>query len=65
MTCVCGKRKTYRRYFHWTKKLFKDRRETGKLVPSKVGVGLKERYLRIIWATWHLSTFLVGVSERC
>ena len=36
--------------------IFKDRRETGNLVPTKVGMELKEKYLRIIWATWHLST---------
>ncbi len=37
--------------------IFKDRRKTGNLVPTKVGMELKERHLRIIWATWHLSTF--------
>jgi len=37
--------------------IFKDKRKTGNLVPSKVNTELKERHLRIIWATWHLSSF--------
>ncbi|MBK6266232.1 hypothetical protein JKA74_14395 [Marivirga sp. S37H4] len=37
--------------------IFKEKRKTGKLVPTKGSVGLKERHLRIIWATWHLASF--------
>jgi len=37
--------------------IFKDKRKIGNLVPSKVNTELKERHLRIIWATWHLSSF--------
>lgn len=35
--------------------IFKNHRNPGKLVPTK-STGLRERHLRIIWATWHLST---------
>lgn len=38
--------------------IFKNKRNKGSLVPSKKSVGLKERHLRIIWATWHLSSIL-------
>ena len=38
--------------------IFKDKRNEGSLVPSKDSTGLKERHLRIIWATWHLSSVL-------
>lgn len=34
--------------------IFKDKRVKGNLVPTKVNADLKERHLRIIWATWHL-----------
>lgn len=37
--------------------IFKTKRNKGKLVPTKVGTELKERHLRIIWATWHLASF--------
>jgi len=37
--------------------IFRDKRNKGNLVPSKVNTELKERHLRIIWATWHLSSF--------
>lgn len=38
--------------------IFNDKRNKGSLVPSKKSAELKERHLRIIWATWHLSSFL-------
>lgn len=38
--------------------IFNDKRNKGNLVPSKNSAELKERHLRIIWATWHLSSFL-------
>jgi len=38
--------------------IFKDKRDKGSIVPSKKSAELKERHLRIIWATWHLSSFL-------
>jgi len=52
--------------------IFKDKRKTGNLVPTKVNVDLKERHLRIIWATWHLSScfgwcigaFLIKISRN-
>ena len=37
--------------------IFNSKRSTGNLVPTKVNTELKERHLRIIWATWHLSSF--------
>jgi len=37
--------------------IFNSKRTAGKLVPTKVHNELKERHLRIIWATWHLATF--------
>jgi len=37
--------------------IFKHKRKKGNLVPSKSSTDLKERHLRIIWATWHLATF--------
>jgi len=37
--------------------IFKSKRNKGSLVPSKKSAELKERHLRIIWATWHLSSF--------
>jgi len=37
--------------------IFKDKRKAGNLVPTKVHTEFKESYLRIIWATWHLSSF--------
>ncbi|WP_323758397.1 hypothetical protein [Roseivirga sp.] len=36
--------------------IFKEKRNKGQLIPSKTGTGLKERHLRIIWATWHLTS---------
>lgn len=36
--------------------IFNNRRKRGSLVPSKGSSELKERHLRIIWATWHLAT---------
>ncbi|WP_103069811.1 hypothetical protein [Aquimarina sediminis] len=36
--------------------IFKNKRNKGKLVPSKKSEGLRERHLRILWATWHLSS---------
>ena len=38
--------------------IFNDKRNKGNLVPSKNSAEMKERHLRIIWATWHLSSFL-------
>jgi di/tricarboxylate transporter len=37
--------------------IFKNKRKIGNLVPTKANKELPERHLRIIWATWHLSTF--------
>lgn len=37
--------------------IFKDKRKTGNIVPTKVNTELKERHLQIIWATWHFSSF--------
>ena len=37
--------------------IFHKKRRKGALVPSKGGEGLKEKHLRIIWATWHLASF--------
>jgi len=36
--------------------IFKNKRKKGNLVPLKGGVELKERHLRILWATWHLAS---------
>lgn len=36
--------------------IFKAKRNKGSLVPSKSSAELKERHLRIIWATWHLAS---------
>lgn len=36
--------------------IFRNKRNKGSLVPSKVIEELKERHLRIIWATWHLAS---------
>lgn len=36
--------------------IFKSKRNKGALVPSIHSVDLKERHLRILWATWHLAT---------
>lgn len=36
--------------------IFKSKRNKGSLVPSKKSPALKERHLRIIWATWHLAS---------
>ena len=37
--------------------IFKGKRNKGNLVPTKVKTELKERHLRIIWATWHFASF--------
>ena len=37
--------------------IFNSKRSAGSLVPTIVNTELKERHLRIIWATWHLSSF--------
>lgn len=37
--------------------IFNSKRNKGNLVPTKVWHDLKERHLRIIWATWHLASF--------
>ena len=34
--------------------IFNSKRKKGHLVPSMVNSELKERHLRILWATWHL-----------
>ncbi len=36
--------------------IFKTMRMKGQLVPSK-SAGLKERHVRILWATWHMASF--------
>lgn len=36
--------------------IFKNKREKRELVPSKESPELKERHLRILWATWHLTS---------
>ena len=36
--------------------IFKSKRNKGNVVPSKKSPALKERHLRIIWATWHLAS---------
>jgi len=37
--------------------IFKNKRKKGSIIPSTSSDTLKERHLRIIWATWHLATF--------
>lgn len=52
--------------------IFKDKRNKGKLVPSKESPALKERHLRILWATWHLTSLfgwcigaiLIRISQK-
>ena len=36
--------------------IFNNKRNKGNLVPSVESTALKERHLRIIWATWHLAS---------
>lgn len=36
--------------------IFKDKRKKGTIIPSQVNQDLKERHLRILWATWHLAS---------
>jgi uncharacterized Tic20 family protein len=36
--------------------IFNSKRKKGNLVPSKKSEALKERHLRIVWATWHLAS---------
>ncbi|SFN66557.1 hypothetical protein SAMN04487989_102316 [Bizionia echini] len=36
--------------------IFNSKRIKGKLIPTKANEYLKERHLRILWATWHLAT---------
>ena len=38
--------------------IFKYKREKGKIIPTKASQSLPEGHLRIIWATWHVATFL-------
>jgi len=40
--------------------IFKNKRNRGALVPSKKNEGLKERHLRILWATWHMASVFGG-----
>jgi hypothetical protein len=43
--------------------IFNSKRFKGNLVPSKQTEDLKERHLRILWATWHLaSVFGSGIG---
>ncbi len=37
--------------------IFRPKRKINELVPTLVTNDLKERHLRIIWATWHLASF--------
>ena len=44
--------------------IFKEKRQKGQIVPNIVNEELKERHLRIIWATWHMCSvfgFSLGV----
>jgi len=36
--------------------IFNSKRNPSSIVPSKKSADLKERHIRIIWATWHLTT---------
>ena len=36
--------------------IFNSKRNKRQLVPTKVNSSMKERHLRILWATWHLTT---------
>ncbi|MEQ8473038.1 MAG: hypothetical protein RIC35_17720 [Marinoscillum sp.] len=36
--------------------IFNSKRNPSSIVPSKKSADLKERHIRIIWATWHLAT---------
>lgn len=36
--------------------VFKDSREQGRWIPTKPSSQLKERHLRILWATWHMAS---------
>lgn len=36
--------------------IFKHKRNKSELVPTKGGKDLREKHLRIIWATWHLAS---------
>ncbi len=36
--------------------IFKNKRRKGYFVPSMEVAGLKERHIRILWATWHLAS---------
>lgn len=38
--------------------IFKYKREKGKIIPSKHSKELPVGHLRIIWASWHVATFL-------
>lgn len=43
--------------------IFKLKRKKGNLIPSIASSDFKERHLRIVWATWHLTSllaFLIG-----
>ena len=36
--------------------IFRNKRKAGLLVPTITNTDLRERHLRIIWATWHLAS---------
>lgn len=36
--------------------IFNPKRHKGRIVPTKRTPGLREKHLRIIWATWHLAS---------
>ena len=38
--------------------IFHSKRNKGEIVPTKTSVDWKERYLRIVWVTWHLASLL-------
>jgi ABC-type proline/glycine betaine transport system permease subunit len=44
--------------------IFKTKRKKGNFIPSIVSSDLTERHLRIVWATWHLTSLfglLIGI----
>lgn len=38
--------------------IFRKKREPGHIVPTLSGADLRQRHLRIIWATWHFASVL-------
>ena len=38
--------------------IFRHKRKDKEIIPSKGGNDLREKHLRIIWATWHLASIL-------